>query len=290
MTAQPPEPRPSIWAQATKPTPELMRALKVRRYAIGIVLGAALGLSYGLISQLINRLALPGVPLYQPPLGPVGNTVLNALVGAGLGFLTTRPDGAAPGIFMGSIASATAIVVNTLLRLGGVVDAPTALVTGLVFSAPIAWLTVPVIALLRWAVDRQVDAFRGGESLLARLRTPIALVLVMAALAAFELLPETARTQLTHAHGLLQTGLASASGSPASLPAPLQGPRMRAFPPAGGRNYTLEWTKYDLDRFIELRPPSSYDQHAAVIARFDNGATVVCLYPTPRSEPNCGSY
>ena len=39
----------------------------------GLALGALLGLVYGLTSQTINRIILPGIPLYQPPLGPAGN-------------------------------------------------------------------------------------------------------------------------------------------------------------------------------------------------------------------------
>lgn len=290
MITQRPESRHSTWAQATSPTPELQRKLEARRYRSGILLGAALGLSYGLVSQFVNQLAIPGIPLHQPPLGPVGNSALNALAGAALGFLTTRPSSAALGIFVGSAASTIAVVLNALLRLGGLLDVSSALVTGLVFSAPIAWLTVPVIALLRWVVERQVEAYRAGMPLLARLRGPIAIALIMAALAVFELLPGAARDQLKHTHALLQSGLTVSSGNSAGLPAPLRGPWVRDFPPAGSRNYALEWTKYDLDRFIELRPSSSYDQHTAVIAHFENSAMLVCLYPTPRSEPICGNY
>ena len=282
-------PRPSTWAQATAPTPQMMRALETRRYLTGLLLGAALGFSYGFVAQFVNQLALPGVPLHQPPLGPLGNSLLSALAGAALGFLTTRPNSTARGIFLGSTASAAAIVVSTLLGLGGLLNLSTALVLGAILSAPLAWLAVPVIALLRWVTDRQVDAFRSNVPLLIRLRAPVALALVMAALAAFTLLPATGRDQLIHTHALLQNGLSVAQSDPASLPAPLRGPLMRDFPPAGERSYTLEWTKYDLDRFIDLRPSSTYDQHAAVIAHFTD-YTVVCLYPRPESEPNCGTY
>lgn len=290
MNAQRNRQYPTTWIRATSLTPEAQQTLERRRQRTGVLLGIALGCGYGLVSQFINRLALPGIPLYQPPLGPLGNAALNTLVGAGLGFLTTRPNSAALGIFAGSLAGAVAIMVDALLRLGDISAAPVILVAGLVFSAPIAWLTMPMIALLRWVAERQVDALRDGASLLARLRTPVVLVLVMGLLAGFELLPGAAREQLVRTHALLQTGLTRAADGAADLPAPLRGPRMGAFPPAGGRGYTLEWTMYDLDRFIELRPSSTYDQHTAVIARFDGGGAVVCLYPTPRSEPNCGSY
>jgi hypothetical protein len=65
---------------------------------------------------------------------------------------------------------------------------------------------------------------------------------------------------------------------------------MTTFPPARKTGYTLEWTKYDLDRFMQLRPPANFDQHAAVIARFPGDYLLVCVYPTPKQAPNCGSY
>lgn len=285
MTAGRSKTQRSTWAQATAPTPDALRLFEIRRRSTGIILGAALGFSYGIVSQFVNRFALPGVPLYQPPLGPLGNSALSTLVGGGLGFLTTLTESAALGIFLGSAAGAAAVVISAMLRLGGLLGISGALVTGIVFSVPIAWLTVPVIALLRWATERQVEAFRDSASLLGRLRTPVALALIMAVLAAFELMPAAARDELQHMQTLVQAGLAN----PSNRPAALRAPAVRGFPPAAA-NYTLEWTQYDLDRFIELRPPSTYDQHTAVLARFADGYTLVCLYPTPKSEPNCGTY
>ena len=39
------------------------------RRLTGLLFGAGLGLMFGLTSQLTNRILLPGIPLYQPPLG-----------------------------------------------------------------------------------------------------------------------------------------------------------------------------------------------------------------------------
>ena len=105
---------------------------------------------------------------------------------------------------------------------------------------------------------------------------------------AFEMLPTEARENLRNTNELIQSGLAASSA--AALPEPLRGPDMTTFPPAQKTGYTLEWTKYDLDRFNELRPPSSFDEHAAVIARFPGSYYLVCLYPTPKQQPNCANY
>jgi hypothetical protein len=259
----------------------------VHRRITGIILGALLGLVYGLVSQMINRIALPGVPLYQPPLGPVGNSLLSALVGGGLGLLVTIPASGALGIALASAASAAAIMINSLIRLDGELSAGTQVVVGVLLSVPLSWFTVPVIALLRWAVDRQVEQHVRAEPPAARWRVPLALVLVMAFVAAFDLYDTSAQNQLRHMHGTLELGLAAGA---ADLPAPLRGPLVRDFPGGRDLDYTLEWTRQDLERFIQLRPAANYDQHAAVIARFDGGYRLVCLYPTPRSGPNCGTY
>jgi hypothetical protein len=119
------------------------------RRAAGLLLGAMFGFAYTLVSQLINRVALPGLPLYQPPLGPAGNIVLALLAGAGLGLLCAWPASAAKGILLGGAAAALAVFAFTLLRMGA--GAASTLV-GLVLSAPMAWVGVLGMAVVRWLV------------------------------------------------------------------------------------------------------------------------------------------
>jgi hypothetical protein len=174
-----------------------------------------------------------------------------------------------------------------LVRLGGL-GFGGALISSVIFSVPMAWLTIPVLALLRWVTERQVDAQRVGEALLIRARLPLLLIIIMAVLGAFEMFADAARDNLQRTNSLIQQGLSASSAS--ALPAPLRGPYVEAFPPSQKSGYTLEWTKYDLDRFMELRPPSNFDQHAAVIARFPGSYYLVCVYPTPKQAPNCANY
>ena len=222
------------------------------------------------------------------PSDQFGNIVLHGLVGTGLGFLTSQPSSATLGVFLGSLSAAVAVFISTLLRVGSLTNTGGAVIASIIFAVPIAWLTVPLVALLRWTAGRLMELSRENAPLLVRLRIPLVLVLIMAALAAFELLPGDARSQLEQTHALIQAGL-QASGAE-DLPSALRGPLVRDFPLYADRDYTLEWTNLDLDRFIELRPPSNYDQHAAIIARFAGDATLVCLYPSSKSEPTCGAY
>ena len=253
---------------------------------MGCLLGLTFSFAYALVAQTVNRLALPGIPLYQPPLGPFGNIVLSAVAGAGLGLITTWADSPAWGITLGSVVAAVAIVTNGLLRIN--LGAESTVVVGLFLSVPLTWLGVPVVALLRWQAGRQVEARREAAPLPRRLWLPVVLAIVIALLAGFELYGADAQTELRQMHALVEAGLRA--GDSDSLPAPLQARSVAQFPAGQRAGYTLEWTNQDLDRFIELRPATSYDRHAAVIARFAGSPILVCLFPRPNSEPNCGTY
>ena len=276
-----------MWERLTAVTPAEQAARDHARKRTGLILGVLLGLAYGVVSQLINLVAMPGIPLHQPPAGTFANILLIGLMGGVFGALACFPASAAKGVILGGIASLAGIFAYMIVRLGGL-GLGSALISSAVLSAPMAWLTLPVIALLRWAAERLVDTRSGGEPLLMRARLPVALFLGMALLASFELLPAQARDTLRRTDALIQEGLRA--GSAAQLPAPLRGPNVTVFSPAQPAAYTLEWTQQDLDRFIELRPSSNFDEHTAVIARFKDGYLLVCLYPTPRQEPTCADY
>jgi hypothetical protein len=242
------------------------------------------GFGYALVSQLINHLALPGIPLYQPPLGPAGNILLGMLAGAGLGLLCAWPASAAKGVLLGGVTAAIAVFVFTLLHMGA---SSASTVVSLVLSAPMAWVSVLGMAVVRWLVDRQVEARQESAPMLRRLRLPLILTGVLALSAAFVLFSADARLELRRTNDVIRAGLAARDA--ASLPAPLQAPGVTKFP-AGRSPYTLEWTNVELDRFIELRPASNYDKQAAVIGRFRNGLMLVCIYTAPKAVPSCGTY
>ena len=276
-----------MWERLIAVTPAEQAARDHARKRTGLILGVLLGLAFGVVSQLINAVAMPGIPLHQPPTGTFGNILLIGLMGGVFGALACFPASAAKGVILGGIASLAGIFAYLIVRLGGL-GLGGALIGSAVLSAPMAWLTVPVIALLRWAAERLVDTRSGAEPLLVHARLPVALFLGMALLAGFELLPAQARDTLRRTDALIREGLQARSA--AQLPAPLRGRNVTVFPPAQPARYTLEWTQQDLDRFMELRPSSNFDEHEAVIAHFKDGYLLVCLYPTPRQEPTCADY
>ena len=53
-----------------------------------------------------------GIPLYQPPLGPLGNILLSLLTGALLGVISAWPENNIHGTFIASAFSAVVILVG----------------------------------------------------------------------------------------------------------------------------------------------------------------------------------
>jgi hypothetical protein len=265
---------------ATKEVPA-----EVDRYrrAMGFLLGLLLGFVYSLISQGINQIFLPGVPLYQPPFGFWGNIGLSALWGGVLGLICAWPYSTAIGVTLASTAS---ILVTVIRGLAGI-DEPVSrlVIIAAVLGVPAAFLMVPAMMALRWAVNGQVDMRGRPASLSGRLRGPLTLLAIMAVIAVFALYNSKARMVLTRMDEMLQAGLAAVDA--AGLPEALAAPRTGDFLGRADATYTLEWTEQDLDRFIDLRPSNNFSEHSAVIARFANGQTLICLYPSALTRPNC---
>jgi hypothetical protein len=253
------------------------------RRLVGVALGAFLGFVYLLISQGINAIFLPGVPLFQPPLGFWGNVALGALWGGVLGLICAWPYSTAIGVVLASIAS---ISVNIVRGLAGI-DEPLGrlVIIAVVFGVPTAFLMVPAMMALRWAINGVVDLRSHPASRNQRWRGPLILLALVAVVATFSLYNAKARTLLVRMNDTLQAGLAANSAD--ELPDELQALRSGSFLASASDAYTLEWTETDLDRFIDLRPSSNYSDHSAVLVRFDNGRSLVCLYPTVDARPNC---
>lgn len=253
------------------------------RRLVGAGMGAVLGVVYFLVSQGINAIFLPDVPLYQPPLGFWGNVALGALWGGLLGLICAWPYSTAIGVVLASI---TSISVSIVRGLAGI-DEPLSrlVIIAIVLGVPTAFLMVPAMMALRWGINGLVDQRNYRASWRERLRLPATLLFLVAVIAAFSLYNAKARTLLVRMNDTLQAGLA-ATGA-VQLPAALQNLRSGNFMADASAAYTLEWTEIDLDRFIDLRPSSNYGDHSAVIVRFDNGRSMVCLYPGVDVRPNC---
>jgi hypothetical protein len=259
------------------------------RRTFGLLLGALLGLTFGLVSQGSNRLILPGVPLYQPPFGPVGNAAVATLIGAALGGVTAWPAGSLRGTFTASgLAAALIVIVNfAAARITERGRAGVA-VAAVFFMLPLVGLLVPLLCVFRWIVNRELAAASDLASTWYRVRGPLALVIVLGAAGAMTLYPAEARHELAVMHALVRAGRNAAAM--ADLPPPLQTVEAADFLAQMQEPYTLEWTRENLNRFRIPRPGRNFDSHAVVVARFANGWRLACLFVSPGELPECRSW
>lgn len=259
------------------------------RRLFGLALGALLGLVYGLASQTINRLILPGIPLHQPPLGPVGNALLSMLLGALLGLVAAWPVGSIAGIFAaGTVAAGLLTFVSFLSVRLTEKNSSGMIVAALFLLLPLIALLAPLLGLFRWVVNQEMEARRETASTWRRLGAPLALIAVFAVFGAFSLFPPEARQELIAMSRLLRDGLAVSSAD--TLPAALRTEDVGDFAGRAEESYTLEWTQRNLNRFRIPRPGRNFDSHAVVLARFANGWQLACLFVASAEPPECKSY
>ena len=259
------------------------------RRVFGLALGALLGLVYGLTSQTINRIILPGIPLYQPPLGPAGNTLLIALLGALLGMVAAWPTGSIAGTFAASTVAAGLLTFVSFLSVRLTEKNTSGMIVAALFILlPLIGLMVPLLGLFRWVVNKEMEARREAASTWRHLRAPLALIAVFAVIGALSLFSPEARQELIAMDRLLRDGLAAQSAD--ALPAALRTEDVGDFLGQAQGAYTLEWTQKNLNRFRIPRPGRNFDSHAVVLARFANGWQLACLFVAPAEPPECKSY
>jgi hypothetical protein len=266
-----------------------MMSIDSYRRLTGLVFGGVLGLAYGLVSQTINRAVMPGLPLYQPPLGPLGNTALGVAGGALLGVVAAWGEDSVVSTMLASAASAALIVGGSLLQARPTGNQLAAVVVNLVFLVLPFWgMLVPIIAALRWGVNKLVEGHRDRTRIGSRLRVPIALVLVVGLVGATSLYRAEARLLLTRTDALLRENQQAAVTD--ALAAPLAGPDAGPFIERGKGPYTLAWELRGIEKYRIPRPGKNFDSHSVVVARFKNGWNLVCLYVAVGETPLCKGF
>lgn len=256
----------------------------------GFFLGLATALTFTLVSQGINFLVMPGVPLFLPPFGALGNVILGVVLGVVIGLVAAWPDNFFIGVLLSSMLGWLAVSVASMLtgqmEQQAAVNRAAALVLILV---PIVGFFVPLMAFFRWIVVREEKASieqqrMGTPWQSTRLILPLVLLLIAGWLGRFNLYPPRGQNAVTRMHQMLQT----ASGSQ-ELPGPLSSPNVPNFREKASQNYTMRWDPDERNRFAIPRP-SGNDPASAVITNFDNGWMLVCIFTSPDRPPNCRGF
>lgn len=257
------------------------------RRVIGLILGAGMGLIYGLVSLNINFLALPGIPLMEPPLGRPLTAILIAANGGLFGLLAAWPDETISGILLSAIVGGLLSTVSSAFS-GLALDNLIGSFAVLFFSFfPRAVLFVLIAWPLRRALNLWNEELASVTFSTRRLATSVLLLLVVAAGAgALYLYPKEARQALTSMDQLVRAALPATRLE--DLPEPLR-PVERLLQNAQGA-YVLEWSD-NPDLLPVKRPMADYGvQESLVVAYFKNGYVFGCAYTPPHTEPSCGTF
>lgn len=250
--------------------------------------------AYILVSQGINHVFMPGLPLYQPPFGPLGNILLGILVGASVGLVLGWFETGGVSVLLASLLGALFMAIATLLS--GKDDSVTQahrLTATLIIFVPIAGALAPGLILFRWLTGREVMAYREAQKghpnpPFQRYFWPVATLLVCAGFGITSLYPELGRSAAPRMQDLIQQGMRSQSAE--KLPASFRSPDVNMFSEKAKGPYTLQWDPDKTNQFAIPRPVTNFAEQSTVIARFANGYILACMFPGKNSQPTCRDF
>lgn len=259
-----------------------------KRRRQGFWLGLAAGLLFGVLSQWLNRALLGGLQLYQPPLGPLGNTLLFTAIGAVLGLISAWSGSSIFGVTLASLVAGIMLVVSALLSTNFKRDVAPAIAGLIGFYLPFVAGVVPLLALVRGAVNQQRDYYEFPFLSWQRLRLTLVLGLVMVGLGLAFLYPGNGRASIMRMNQMIETGLQA--NSAAALPQPLQNELVDDFLLHASPQVNFELDLQDLNRYQIPYTPRVQWQPLVVVARFSSGWSLACLYISPNEDPFCRGY
>jgi hypothetical protein len=255
-------------------------------WIFGAFFGAWLGGIYALVSQAINWLLLPGIPLASPSGSFASYLFEYMMMGALLGVISTLPENRLAGVALGGLVAALLLALRTL-SIGWEVDSfGSTLVTTLLTFLPLVVLMMPLALFIRLGVDAQrIDPDR-PHLWARRYLTPTLLTLVVVLVGSLSLYSRPVRDAFRYTDQMVQQGLIAAA-SQKDLPEPLRdvnGFRSRA---RGG--YSLAWSDR-VETFFGPRPAGGESSQFLIITRFENDFVFACVFSDNRPVPNCTKY
>jgi hypothetical protein len=258
---------------------------------IGLLVGAVMGMVYGLVSQSINPLLLRGLPLFQPPFGFGGNILLVTLAGGVIGLATAWSARRLTGLAMGALAGVGLLELRAFLSNGEPLLAQFfsgAMCFGVPLAAALAFfLFLPLTLLISWAVDVQCEQVDRPLLYRARLQ-PLLAVLAIAGLAGLvSLYPGETRRALEEMQAMLQS--AQSAQQAGELPAPLQNPLVHGFLENSTADYRLKWIRVKDYKDLLEDPFTHTTNFTGIAAEYSNGYSLFCFFPDFPAEIDCES-
>jgi hypothetical protein len=261
--------------------------LRERRsyWLFGIFFGALLGGVYAFASHMINVIYLPGIPLL-PPSGTFSTYLLEYIfLGALLGFISALPEARLAGVALGGFATATGSVFFTLLNQWGTPNFGSTLITMLYTYLPLVVLMMPLAFVIRVCVDAQEPDPDNPHLWARRFIVPGLVVLVVVLVGSFSLYSSNTRAAVKHMDNLLRVGMRASSME--DLPAPLRD--VQGFSENAQGEYGLRYSD-NIEQFFGPRPAGAELSQFLVIARYQNGFALACIFSENRVVPTCANH
>ena len=254
-----------------------------------LVLGAMLGLFYGLSSQLINSILSPGIPFAHHPFGLIGNCIASILGMTLVCFICCLPKDTYRGATLACLSAFLVMEVRALAIRSSPLTVQLfsafslfALI-GLVIELAII---LPIMLILRWTIEIQAENFDRKIWVWQRARLPLAFLAAVMALSIFSVYPSEVLDAMANSARTIDSGLRAAHVT--DLPAPLRNENnVQDFLYHATAQYELELGDYQ----TYLDPKTLQAGYAIdIVARFKGGWAVVCRYNNGPSNPKCQSF
>jgi hypothetical protein len=251
----------------------------VRRRS-GFMLGFILGLAYGAVANLINRIYLPGIPLYVPPPGTFGLILLTAFMFGLLGLLSAWTEESVPGILLsalaGSVLSSAWIIFNESNRA-------TALIALLIVFLPRVFFYLPLSLAVRGILSQFEPSPYHVTPPVRKVAPVVISILVAMLMGVFSLKNWETRQSLTKMNELVQAGMQAKNRD--ELPRSLQ--PVRGFTTYARGEYVFDIGP-DPDVLPVQRPIVEFGAiEPFIIVIFENGFRFGCVFSPPYEVPAC---
>lgn len=252
------------------------------RRMYGFFLGIAFGLPYSLITQFINIWMLPGIPLFDLPIGRTASVILTTLA-MGITALAVAWDEES---FWGLMGSSLFLVfagsLQAYINTGSSQAVPSFFLFLFTFL-PRLIIYLPLAFAFRWMLGI-LEGNAAGSGLMRFLKVTAVILTLAIVGGRFSMLVPEARESLQDMNALVAEGM-SAAANKEDLPVPLI--PVDGFPTYAKGAYTLEWSS-DVDRLPVTRPVAGYGiTESLIIVRFENDYQFGCVFTPPSPSPKC---
>jgi hypothetical protein len=254
----------------------------IQRRRTGLILGLVLGMGYSLTANLVNRLALPGLPLYTPPPGIFGLTVLTAIMFGILGLLAAWLEESLPSILLSGLAGS---IISSIWILINQTDKTATLSVLVLVFLPRIFFYLPFGGMVRWLIYKLDQPTARPIAPVRRLVPVFLAAIFMVFMGSFNILPKETRAALVRMDALLQKGMNAQAASSKDLPKSLQ-PVLGFIQNANGEYSYIIGS--DPDVLPVQRPATEYGEvEPFIIIKYKNGFRFGCVFSPPYIQPAC---